>query len=152
MVMADKDLPEWDARLMALALEQAKAGYDEGGYPVGAVLARGLDVLTQGRNLTAQLGDPTAHGEAVCLRGAPFDGLDDTTLYTTLSPCVMCAGTIVWLGIGRVVIGDRTHYTGYEGMLRSRGVEVIAIDDEACIALMARYLRENPEQTDSLAR
>ena len=134
-----------DAAHLSLALAEARAGLAEGGYPVGAVLARGTQVLAAGRNLTAQTKDPTAHGEVVCLRGAPAGDLSDATLYTTLSPCIMCAGTILWLGIGRVVIGDAEHYNGNEQMLRDRGVEVVAVADAACISLFERYLATRPD-------
>ena len=68
----------------------------------------------------------------------------DTTLYTSLSPCMMCSGTIVQFGIPRVIVGENRNFGGNEDFLRSRGVEVIVADDHDCIALMARFIREKP--------
>jgi creatinine deaminase len=69
----------------------------------------------------------------------------DTTLYTSLSPCMMCTGTIIQFGIPRVVIGENTTFGGNEDFLRSRGVEVIIADDPDCIALMEKFIEEKPE-------
>ena len=134
--MAQADI---DAAMLAAALAEAEAGFAEGGFPVGAVLARGQTILARGRNLSAQTGDPTAHGEVVCLRAARESDFAATTLYTTLSPCIMCAGTVLWLGIPRVVIGDARNYTGNEPMLFRAGIDVIVRDDPACLELFARY-------------
>lgn len=144
MAKAEPSGQDADRRHMALALAEAQAGAAEGGYPVGAVLARGDIVLAKGRNLTAQLGDPTAHGETVCLRRAPEGDLSDTTLYTTLSPCIMCAGTLLWLGVGRVVIGDAKHYSGYEEFLRSHGVAVVVQNEAACLEMFEQFLAQSP--------
>jgi cytosine deaminase len=144
MAASEVALDETDVTHLRHALAEAEAGHAEGGYPVGAVLARGAEVLSAGRNLTAQSRDPTAHGEVVCLRGAPPGDLSDATLYTTLSPCIMCAGTILWLGVGRVVIGDAEHYGGNEQMLRDRGVDVVTVRDPGCIALFERFLAMTP--------
>ena len=69
----------------------------------------------------------------------------DTTLYTSLSPCMMCTGTIVQFGIPRVVIGENQTFGGNEEFLKSRGVEVVIADHEECIALMQRFIKEKPE-------
>src|SRR5690606_16630076 len=96
-----------DGRFMAMALEQAAASYEEGGLPIGAVMVEGGEVIARGHNRRVQDGDPTAHGEMDCLRRAGrrprYDGV---TLYTTLSPCMMCAGTILQFGIRTVVVGE----------------------------------------------
>ena len=67
------------------------------------------------------------------------------TLYTSLSPCMMCTGTILQFGIPRVVVGEAQNFPGNPDLLRQRGVEVILADDPDCIALMARFIREKPE-------
>ncbi|WP_323779286.1 nucleoside deaminase [Leisingera sp.] len=134
-----------DTRLLRVAYEEARAGFDEGGCPIGAVLARGGRVVAQGRNQRVQKGDPVAHGEMDALRKAGRQkSYRDTVLYTSLSPCMMCSGTIVQFGIPRVVIGDTRNFGGNEEFLRSRGVEVVIADDPDCIALMARFIREKP--------
>ena len=69
----------------------------------------------------------------------------DTTLYTSLSPCMMCSGTIVQFGIPRVVIAENTTFGGNEDFLRAHGVEVVIADDPDCIALMEKFIREKPE-------
>ncbi|UWQ42687.1 nucleoside deaminase [Leisingera aquaemixtae] len=135
-----------DKRLLRIAYEEAKAGFDEGGCPIGSVLARGGQVVAQGRNQRVQKGDPIAHGEMDALRKAGRQtSYRDTVLYTSLSPCMMCSGTIVQFGIPRVVIGDTQNFGGNEEFLRARGVEVVIAEDPDCIALMQRFIREKPE-------
>ncbi len=141
------ELDENDRKFLDIAYREAKAGFDEGGCPIGSVLARGGDELVaQGRNQRVQGGDPIAHGEMDCLRKAgrqkTYKG---TTLYTSLSPCMMCSGTIVQFGIERVVVGENQNFGGNEEFLRERGVEVIVVNDQKCIELMARFIREKPE-------
>ena len=139
-------LTETDRRMLRIAYDEAKAGFDEGGCPIGSVLARGDTVVAQGRNQRVQQGDPIAHGEMDALRKAGRQRTyRDTTLYTSLSPCMMCSGTIVQFGIPRVVIAENTNFGGNEAFLRERGVEVLVADDPDCIALMARFVRERPE-------
>jgi cytosine deaminase len=134
---------------MAAALEQAQASYDEGGLPIGAVMVEGGEVVAAGHNRRVQDGDPTAHGEMDCLRRAGrrarYDGV---TLYTTLSPCMMCAGTVVQFGVPRVVVGEDVNFPGNIGFLRDHGVEVVLLDHEGCKQLMAQFIRERPELWD----
>ncbi|NNF72663.1 MAG: nucleoside deaminase [Rhodobacteraceae bacterium] len=138
-------LSETDQRLLRVAYDEAKTGFDEGGCPIGSVLARRGEVVAQGRNRRVQNGDPIAYGEMDTLRCAGRQKTyADTTLYTSLSPCMMCAGTIVQFGIPRVVIGENTNFGGNEDFLRERGVDVIVADDPDCIALMARFITERP--------
>lgn len=139
-------LTETDRRHLRTAYEEAKAGFDEGGCPIGSVVARGEEVIGQGRNQRVQGGDPIAHGEMSALRNAGRQKTyRDVTLYTSLSPCMMCAGTIVQFGIPRVVVGENTTFGGNEDFLRERGVEVLIADDPDCIALMTRFIEEKPE-------
>ncbi|MBY6055574.1 nucleoside deaminase [Leisingera daeponensis] len=135
-----------DRRLLRIAYEEAKAGFGEGGCPIGSVLARDGQVVAQGRNQRVQKGDPIAHGEMDALRKAGRQKTyRDTVLYTSLSPCMMCSGTIVQFGIPRVVIGDTQNFGGNEEFLRKHGVEVVIAEDPDCIALMERFIREKPE-------
>lgn len=139
-------LTEDEKRLLRIAYDEAKAGFDEGGCPIGSVLARDGAVVSKGRNQRVQAGDPIAHGEMDALRKAGRQKTyRDTVLYTSLSPCMMCSGTIVQFGIPRVVIGDRTNFGGNEAFLRARGVEVVIVDDPDCINLMSRFIEEKPE-------
>lgn len=138
-------LSETDKKFLRIAYEEAKAGYDEGGCPIGSVLARGGTLVSKGRNQRVQGGDPIAHGEMDALRKAGRQKTyRDTTLYTSLSPCMMCTGTIIQFGIPRVVVGENKNFGGNEDFLRSKGVEVIVANDTDCIDLMARFIREKP--------
>jgi cytosine/creatinine deaminase len=134
-----------DAKFLRIAYEEAKRGYDEGGCPIGSVLAEGERLMAQGRNRRVQEGDPIAHGEMDCLRRAGRQkSYRKMTLYTSLSPCMMCTGTILQFGIPRVVVGEAVNFPGNPELLRSRGVEVVMADDPDCIALMARFIAEKP--------
>jgi len=135
-----------DKRLLRIAYNEAKLGFEEGGCPIGSVLARGAEIVSQGRNQRVQKGDPIAHGEMDALRKAGRQKTyRDTTLYTSLSPCMMCTGTILQFGIPRVVIGENKNFGGNEEFLRSKGVEVFIANDEDCIELMTRFINEKPE-------
>jgi cytosine/creatinine deaminase len=139
-------LTDLDRKFLRIAYDEAKAGFDEGGCPIGSVVVRGDQVLGQGRNQRVQGGDPIAHGEMDALRKAGRQRTyKDTTLYTSLSPCMMCTGTIIQFGIPRVVVGENQTFGGNEDFLRSRGVEVVIADDADCIALMTRFITEKPE-------
>jgi|TARA_B110000211_G_scaffold233782_1_gene300957 creatinine deaminase len=139
-------LNENDHKFLRIAYNEAKAGFDEGGCPIGSVLAKDDQLIAQGRNQRVQGGDPIAHGEMDCLRKAgrqkSYRGM---TLYTSLSPCMMCSGTIVQFGIQRVVVGENKNFGGNEDFLRSRGVEVILAEDKDCEDLMQRFITEKPE-------
>jgi cytosine deaminase len=134
---------------MRSAYAQAKKSYDEGGLPIGAVMVENGIVIASGHNRRVQDGDPIAHGEMDCLRHAGrrprYDGV---TMYTTLSPCMMCAGTIVQFGIPRVVIGEAQTFAGNIDFLKSNNVEVVLLNDADCIELMSRFIRERPELWD----
>jgi cytosine deaminase len=137
---------ENDRQFMRVALAEAQRGYDEGGVPVGSVLVASGHLAAQGHNRRVQEGDPIAHGEMDCLRRAGRrPHYRDTALYTTLSPCMMCTGTILQFGIPRVVVGERRNFEGNCDFLAERGVDVVLLDDPACIDLMARFIRERPE-------
>jgi len=135
-----------DVRFLRIAYEEALAGFNEGGCPIGSVLAVGDTLIAQGRNRRVQDGDPIAHGEMDCIRRAGRQrSYRAMTLYTTLSPCMMCTGTIIQFGIPRVIVGEAVNFAGNPDLLRQRGVEVLIADDADCIALMARFVRERPE-------
>ena len=138
-----------DSELMTAALEQAEKSYREGGLPIGAVMVEAGRIVGRGHNQRVQTGDPIAHGEMDCLRNAGRRRRYDTiTLYTTLSPCMMCTGTILQFGIPRVVIGEDVNFPGNADFLRAHGVEVRLLGDERCIQLMRRFIQEKPEVWD----
>lgn len=135
-----------DSKFMALALEEAKLGYNEGGVPVGSVMVADGELIAKGHNRRVQEGDPIAHGEMDCLRRAGRRRhYKDVTLFTTLSPCMMCTGTILQFGIARVVIGEQENFEGNADFLAERGVDVVLLNDAGCIALMRRFIEEKPE-------
>ncbi len=119
--------------------------------PVGAVLAaasasQGWQVIAAGHNERVQRGDPVAHGEIACLRNAGRrPSYADTTLYTTLSPCQMCTGAILLFQIPRVVVGEAGTFAGDLAFLADRGVEIVLLDDEGCMAVMREFQERYPE-------
>ncbi len=133
-------------RLIRRAYQEAKNSYDEVGLPIGSILVEGGEVVGAGHNRRVQEGDPIAHGEMDCLRRAGRRRhYKTTTLYTTLSPCMMCAGTIIQFGIPRVVVGEDRNFDGNIDFLAERGVEVALLQDPDCIELMGRFIHEQPE-------
>lgn len=138
-----------DSRFMREAFTQAKKSYDEGGLPIGAVMVENGTVIAAGHNRRVQDGDPIAHGEMDCLRRAGRRArYDRVTMYSTLSPCMMCAGTIVQFGIARVVIGEAQTFSGNIEFLKANSVDVTLLNDADCIELMSRFIRERPELWD----
>jgi cytosine/creatinine deaminase len=139
------ELTAADETFLRMAFDEALAGFNEGGCPIGSVLAEGDRLIARGRNQRVQQGDPIAHGEMDCLRQAGRQkSYRRMTLYTSLSPCMMCTGTILQFGIPRVIVGEATNFPGNPEFLRERGVEVIIAEDPDCIALMARFIKEKP--------
>jgi len=137
-------ISEWDLRFAELAFLEAKKSADNGGLPIGSALARGNLLLSSGHNQRVQKGDPIAHGEMDALRNAGRQKTyQDTTLYTSLSPCMMCSGTIVQFKIPRIIINDTKNFGGNEGFLRERGVEVVDLSHRDSIEMMAQFIKEN---------
>lgn len=130
------------------AIEQARKSRDEGGIPIGAVLAHAGKMIGAGHNCRVQSGSAIDHGEMNCLRNAgrlPASIYRASTLYTTLSPCPMCSGAIVLYKIPRVVIGENRNFLGSEEYLRSQGVTVEVVQDEECISMMSEFITRRPE-------
>jgi cytosine/creatinine deaminase len=144
--MGNGQADQADCEMMAQALRQARISLEEGGVPVGAVLAAGGQVLAAGHNERVQRGDPVAHGEIACLRNAGRRrSYEDTILYTTLSPCQMCSGAILLFQIPRVVVGEAETFPGDLGFLARHGVEIVLLDDPDCVAAMREFQRRYPE-------
>ena len=135
-----------DRGFMREAYAQARASYEEGGVPVGAVMVENGEVIGRGYNRRVQDSNPVSHGETDCMKNAVRrSGYSNVTMYTTLSQCMMCTGTILQFGIHRVVIGEAKNFAGNVELLSGRGVEVVLIHDEACIELMSRFIEERPD-------
>ncbi|MDE2951704.1 MAG: nucleoside deaminase [Chloroflexota bacterium] len=132
---------------LAAAIAEAKKGLQEGGIPIGSVLALDGAVVGRGHNRRVQSGSPVLHAEIDCLENAGRLGARDyqrATLYTTLSPCDMCSGAILLYKIPMVVIGENRSFQGPEAYLTARGVHLIQLDDEECYRLMQDFIRDNP--------
>ena len=137
-----------DQEFLAVAIEQARIGRDEGGVPIGAALVVDGQVVGAGHNRRVQQGSAIRHGETDALEEAgrlAASVYRRSTMYTTLSPCDMCTGAILLYGIPRVVIGENRTFMGGEDLLRSRGVEVINLDSAECKALMDEFIAAHPE-------
>jgi cytosine deaminase len=129
------------------AIEEAERGLAEGGIPIGSVLVHRGQILGRGHNRRVQKGSAILHGEMDALENAgrqPARVYRECTIFTTLSPCAMCSGTILLYGIPRVVVGENHTFLGEEELLRSRGVAVDVLQDARCQELMAQFIREQP--------
>jgi cytosine deaminase len=136
-------------RYLGLALAQARLGIEEGGIPIGAVLV-GADggILGTGRNRRVQDGSVIHHAEMNCLENAgrlPASAYRGATLYTTLSPCFMCAGAALLLGIRHVVAGENRTVAMGEDFLRAHGVTLEVLDSGDCYSLLQDYIAAHPE-------
>ncbi len=146
---ANTQRPELDHQyFLHLAYELALKSYNEGGCPIGSVIVdENGKILGQGHNMLVQEGNPILHGEMSAMRDAGrMPSRRNTTLYTSLSPCMMCTGTIIQFKIGRVVIGDTVNSgPGNVELLKQNGVEVVVLDDPNCIALVKKFREEKPD-------
>lgn len=139
-------MPTPDPFLQA-AIDEAKKGLAEGGIPIGSVLVIDGQIVGAGHNRRVQKGSAILHGEMDALENAGRLKASDyrrSILYTTLSPCDMCAGTSLLYGIPKIVIGENRTFHGPEDYLRSRGVILDIRDDEDCIRLMTEFIAANP--------
>ena len=137
-----------DRRFLEIAIEQARIGRSEGGVPIGAALVADGKVLGAGHNRRVQQGSAIRHGETDALEVAgrlSASIYKRATMYTTLSPCDMCTGAILLYGIKRVVMGENRTFVGGEDYLRSRGVEVVNLDSQACVDLMDEFIAARPD-------
>ena len=137
-----------DQAFMRIATEQGAKSLSEGGVPVGAALAADGKLLASGHNRRVQQGSAIRHGETDALENAGrlhASVYARSTMYTTLSPCDMCTGAILLYKIPRVVIGENRTFMGNEALLRSRGVEVIVLDDPECYRLMQEFIARYPD-------
>ena len=133
---------------MRAALEEARQGLAEGGIPIGSVLVIDGKIVGRGHNRRVQEGSAILHAEMDCLDNAGRLRAGEyrrAVLYTTLSPCDMCSGTVLLYRIPRVVVGEHDTFQGPEDYLRSRGVELIILHDEECIRLMRNFITARPE-------
>jgi creatinine deaminase len=140
--------PESDyAKLLEVAIAEARMGLAEGGLPIGAAIFDGTgNLLGAGHNRRVQDGDPSMHGETSAFRNAGRQrDYRNLIMVTTLAPCWYCSGLVRQFGFGTLVVGESRNFQGGVDWLRSLGVNVIDLDSHECVTLMADYIRANPE-------
>ena len=136
-----------DDEFMRAAIEEARAGLDEGGIPIGSVLVHNGRIIGRGHNRRVQNGSAVLHAEMDALENAGRQSAkvyQESVLYTTLSPCAMCTGAILLYKIPTVIIGEHETFMGEEDMLRDKGVTVADLGDKECVQLMKDFIRDNP--------
>ncbi len=136
-----------DTDFMRLAVLLAQKGYEEGGCPIGGVVISNdtRQIVGKGHNTLVQENHPYNHGETSAIRDAGRRDFSRTTIFTTLSPCDVCATLLYMRQFNRVVVGDVTNASGNEELLRRKGVQVDIQQDPEGIALYAKYRTENPD-------
>jgi creatinine deaminase len=137
-----------DKDFMRIGVLLAKKGYEEGGSPIGGVIVdnQTRQIVGKGHNTLVQENHPYNHGETSAARDAGRLDFSQTTMYTTLSPCDICAALIYARQFNRLVIGDVTNGGGNEEMLRQKGVQVDIMEDPDGVAFYAKYKKEKPNQ------
>jgi len=137
-----------DAEFMRIAVMLAIKSYEEGGCPIGAVIIdnKSRKILGKGHNTLVQEDHPYNHGETSAIRDAGRIDFSQTTIFTTLSPCDVCATLIYMRGFSRVIVGDITNAAGNETLLREKGVEVDILESQLGIDLYRQFRHEKPEQ------
>ncbi|MFK7996330.1 MAG: nucleoside deaminase [Granulosicoccus sp.] len=136
------------SQFMQAAIAEAHKGRDAGGIPIGSVLVLDGEIIGRGHNQRVQKGSTIRHAEMDCLEETgrlPASTYRQATLYSTLSPCDMCSGAVLLYGIKHVVVGENRTFQGPEDYVRSRGVKVEVLDDEACVAMMQDFIVAHPE-------
>jgi tRNA(adenine34) deaminase len=141
-----------DEMFMAEALELARQAEAQGEVPVGAVVVVDQEVRGRGFNSPIRLNDPTAHAEILALREAAGNignyRLEGATLYSTLEPCVMCAGALVAARVGRLVFGARDlRFGGVRSKFRLADAEILnhrvdvveGVCGAECLSMVKRF-------------
>ncbi len=130
------------------AIEEARKGASEGGIPIGSVLVIDGRIVGRGHNRRVQKRSAVLHAEMDCLENAGRIKANDyrrAVLYSTLSPCDMCSGAVLLYGIPKVIVGENRTFRGPEEYLKSRGVEIVVLDNQECRNLMETFIQKNPE-------
>jgi cytosine/creatinine deaminase len=137
-----------DADFMRIGVLLARKGYDEGGCPIGGVIISNdtRQILGKGHNTLVQENHPYNHGETSAARDAGRLDFSQTTMFTSLSPCDICAALIYRRQFKRLVIGHVIDSSGAQDTLRQNGVQVDILEDSEGSALFEKYLKEKPDQ------
>jgi cytosine/creatinine deaminase len=133
--------------MLAIAMDEARAGLIEGGIPVGSAMFKSDgELLGRGRNRRVQFGDPSMHGETDAFRAAGRQrSYRDVVMVTTLAPCWYCSGLVRQFGIRTLVVGESRNFHGGLDWLREHGVHVIDLDSEECVALLREFITLHPD-------
>jgi creatinine deaminase len=133
---------------MQEAIVEARKGRADGGIPIGSVLVIDGKIVGRGHNRRVQQGSAILHAEMDCLENAgrlkPKD-YQRAILYSTLSPCDMCSGAVLLYKIPKIVIGENTTFRGPEDYMRSRGVELVILNNEECKQIIRDFIAAKPE-------
>lgn len=134
-------------RMLAVALEEARQGFEEGGIPIGAALfTTAGELVSRGHNRRVQQGDPSIHGETDAFRRAGRQrSYRNLVMVTTLAPCWYCSGLVRQFHIGTLVVGESRTFAGGLDWLRENGVSVIDLDNHQCRELLESYIARHPE-------
>ena len=129
------------------AIKEARLGLTEGGIPIGSVLVIDGKIVGRGHNRRVQKGSAILHAEMDCIENAGRLLATDylrATLYSTLSPCDMCSGTSLLYKIPRIVAGENVNFRGPEDYVRSRGIELVVVNDPECIEMIVQFKDKYP--------
>ena len=145
----DPQQQQRDEFFMHRALDEARAAFDSGEIPIGAVVVCRDRIIARAHNLTETLCDVTAHAEMQAITAAAnaLGGkyLLECTLYVTVEPCTMCAGALGWAQVGRVVYGAADEKRGYQlyapRALHKRCQLTSGVLEEECRELMQRFFQ-----------
>lgn len=136
-----------DSKFMREAIEEAKKGLAEGGIPIGSLLVIDGKIIGRGHNRRVQKASAVLHAEMDCLENAGRLSASEyrkSILYSTLSPCDMCSGAVLLYGIPRVVVGENKNFMGPEKYMRSRGVDILVLNDVECVKIMRDFINTHP--------
>jgi cytosine deaminase len=133
--------------MLNTAIQQAQKGLKEGGIPIGAALfSTNGTLLGKGRNRRIQNDDPSVHGETDAFRDAGRQlSYSNIIMVTTLAPCWYCSGLIRQFKIKTVIVGESVNFSGGVEWLKQNGVEIIDLNSDDCISMLANYIKDNPE-------
>lgn len=135
------------ARMLEVALEEARLGLAEGGVPIGAALFDSAGkLLGRGHNRRVQDNDPAIHAETAAFRNAGRrKSYRDTIMVTTLAPCWYCSGLVRQFGIGTVVVGESETFQGGVAWLKRNGIKIVDLKSAACRELLGSFIAAKPE-------
>jgi creatinine deaminase len=135
------------AKMLSVAIDEARLGVAEGGIPIGAALfTQDGKLVSRGHNRRVQEGDPSIHGETDAFRRAGRQSsYRNLVMVTTLAPCWYCSGLVRQFHIGTLVVGESRSFQGGIDWLRENGVRVIDLDSQECADLISTYIAAHPE-------